>query len=632
MNEEGRVVVLVDMDCFYVQVEQRERPELWGKPTAVVQYNQWRNGGIIAVGYEARAFHVKRGMRGDQALACCPELQLVQVPVQRGKADLTKYRQASVEVFDVLSALNIVVERASIDEAYLDLTDLVSTELTALRENGQLFNEDDLRDTYLAISDDSHWTDMSQLVHWANEHLNANAQETMENAENALRLLLGCILANRFRRSIFETTQFRASAGIANNKMLAKLACGLNKPNKQTLVVPCMIRSLFSKTRLQDVRMLGGKLGNLLANSFQVQTMLQLRENVSRDQLVELVGKKTEAWLNLILDGIDREPVVARRLAKSIGCSKNFPGKIALRTVKDVKHWLKLLSEELEERLTKDQQAVRFVPTNFRTAKSLAVGVRTEDDGIPSVSCSRHTQLRAYASEVIANDAFALIDELNSASDAEKKIWSAIVLPKLKPSVTMLALWASRFEDTVDVNTKIITDFFKPASMEDDCVLVKSAVTDTDGPTTSTAPKQQEVNPEEYANDLKAMLCGLNLFKNYCSERLPIDKSEEAAVKPSAKTLPVSETLSNSTSADSLTLGEEKSTDEQRSTEDIVEVSPKRYIPQSLDDIPMDVWTSLPPDVRWELKSEMKSISKTVKECKVKLEYSDYIVRSSNTA
>ena len=44
-NQKNRVVVLVDMDCFYVQVVQRKRPSLYGKPCAVCQYNTWRGGG-----------------------------------------------------------------------------------------------------------------------------------------------------------------------------------------------------------------------------------------------------------------------------------------------------------------------------------------------------------------------------------------------------------------------------------------------------------------------------------------------------------------------------------------------------------------------------------------------------------
>ncbi len=39
------VIALIDMDCFYCQVEQRDQPHLWGKPVAVVQYNQWKGGG-----------------------------------------------------------------------------------------------------------------------------------------------------------------------------------------------------------------------------------------------------------------------------------------------------------------------------------------------------------------------------------------------------------------------------------------------------------------------------------------------------------------------------------------------------------------------------------------------------------
>jgi len=48
-NKLNRIVVLIDMDCFYVQVEQRRNTEKRGKPCAVVQYNQWKGGGYVYI-------------------------------------------------------------------------------------------------------------------------------------------------------------------------------------------------------------------------------------------------------------------------------------------------------------------------------------------------------------------------------------------------------------------------------------------------------------------------------------------------------------------------------------------------------------------------------------------------------
>ncbi|CAL5371713.1 unnamed protein product [Camellia sinensis] len=118
----ARVIAHLDMDCFYVQVEQRKQPHLRGKPTAVVQYNSWKGGGLIAVSYEAYKYGVKRSMRGDEAKQVCPQIQLVQVPIARGKADLSIYRNAGSEVVSILARKGRC-ERASIDELYLDLTD-----------------------------------------------------------------------------------------------------------------------------------------------------------------------------------------------------------------------------------------------------------------------------------------------------------------------------------------------------------------------------------------------------------------------------------------------------------------------------------------------------------------------------
>lgn len=80
---------------------------------------------IIAVGYEARKFGVKRGMSGDEAQKLCPDMTFARVVERRGKADLTKYRKASTEVMQALSHFSDCLERASIDEAFIDVTSMV---------------------------------------------------------------------------------------------------------------------------------------------------------------------------------------------------------------------------------------------------------------------------------------------------------------------------------------------------------------------------------------------------------------------------------------------------------------------------------------------------------------------------
>lgn len=122
---DNRIIALVDMDCFYVQVEQRRNPDLLGKPCVVVQYKKWKGGGIIAVGYEARKFGVTRQMRGDDAKEKCPDVNLIYVPENRGKADLSNYRDAGAEVIQVLSSFSDCLERASIDEAFIDLSETI---------------------------------------------------------------------------------------------------------------------------------------------------------------------------------------------------------------------------------------------------------------------------------------------------------------------------------------------------------------------------------------------------------------------------------------------------------------------------------------------------------------------------
>ncbi|KAK1410898.1 hypothetical protein QVD17_37440 [Tagetes erecta] len=376
-TSDSRIIAHVDMDCFYVQVEQRKQPHLRGQPTAVVQYNSWKGGGLIAVGYEARKDGVKRSMRGDEAKKVCPQIQLVQVPVARGKADLTIYRNAGSEVVSVLSRKGRC-ERASIDEVYLDLTDAAEAMLkeTPL-ESLETIDEEVLKSHVLGL--DLNGKDEKDIVReWL----------TRRDADHRDKLLAcGAIIVAELRLQVLRETEFTCSAGIAHNKMLAKLASGMNKPAQQTVVTYASVKWLLEPLPIKKMKQLGGKLGTTLQTDLGVNTVGDLLQ-FSEQKLQDLYGANTGTWLWNAARGINGDEVEGRLLSKSHGSGKTFPGVRALKTIDAVEKWLKELCEELNERLQLDLE------TNKRIAHTLTLHAHayksTDTDShkkFPSKSC-----------------------------------------------------------------------------------------------------------------------------------------------------------------------------------------------------------------------------------------------------
>lgn len=425
-----KVISLIDMDCFYVQVETRENPSLKGKPAAVVQYNTWKGGGIIAVNYEARAMGVTRQMRGDQAREKCPDIVLVQVPEVREKADLTKYRNAGREVIQVLNQFGAVVERASIDEAYLDLSSLVDRRLEESRE----LEASQLPNTYIGGCKDER---SQALLDWLAE------VRSSEGSELDLRLAVGAAIVEEMRAAVFQQTQFRCSAGIAHCKTLAKLCCGLNKPNKQTVLPQSAVATLYDSLPITKVRGLGGKLGESVVTELGVETMGQLAALTLR-QIGASFEEKTAHWLHLLGRGFDNEEVCERELPKSIGCSKNFRGPDMLDSRAKVKERLGKLLEELTERILKDRDA------HNRTARGLSVGANVEGLGF----VSRAGPLHSYNYEKLCRDAFALLSKLNTAPEGSEA-WT--------PPLKNISVSASKFEDLNATlgNTQSVATYFR---------------------------------------------------------------------------------------------------------------------------------------------------------------------------
>ena len=317
-SADGRVIIHLDLDAFYAQVESR-RLGIHTSTPLVVQ--QWR--GIIAVNYAARAAGIKRHLTVDEAAKLCPGVVFVHVETigddedeeddehlaedhvsrdandetkkndatvptdldddapsrraidtrrpndvtfarndvrtsrrtngppngslrkndpppdrERRKVSLARYRRASVAVMETLADAfpDGAVERASVDEAYVDVTREVDANLK---------NASDVAARLAAGLE-------------ASGHVRALRPEASV-AET--RLALGAEACRRARAAVFAKTGYTMSGGIAHNKMLAKLASARNKPNKQTVVSRAAVGEMLESLPMRSIKGLGGKLG-----------------------------------------------------------------------------------------------------------------------------------------------------------------------------------------------------------------------------------------------------------------------------------------------------------------------------------------------------------------------------------
>jgi DNA polymerase IV len=110
----SRRIIHIDMDAFYASVEQRDNPELRGKPVAVGGSRE--RGVVMAASYEARKFGVHSAMPSITAKRKCPDLIFV-------KPRFDAYKEISLQIREIFAEYTPIIEPLSLDEAYLDVTE-----------------------------------------------------------------------------------------------------------------------------------------------------------------------------------------------------------------------------------------------------------------------------------------------------------------------------------------------------------------------------------------------------------------------------------------------------------------------------------------------------------------------------
>ncbi|KAJ1656701.1 N-acetyltransferase eso1, partial [Dispira simplex] len=402
-----RAILHVDLDCFYCQVEHIRLGIPRTQPLAV---QQWQS--LLAVNYPARQTGVARLCSAEEALRHCPDLTLVHVATYRQgdtqyayhqnpvvfthKVSLDPYRLASRRIFGLLQRFCPVMEKASVDEAFLDVTDQVSNIMAELVEKGHVRlvtsssvstgveeEVDDNPDETSRVPDnvDRDQNRTSKLVpvvdweaslpldklvslerlamdnggqlsydhgHYSPILVGDYPQRGLTYGWEDLQLWVAAGLAAYMRFCVWYQFGYACSAGIAHNKTLAKLGSALNKPDQQTILRQSQVLSFLRDFPLQKIRALGGKAGTDVCQRLGVDTPGQLW-SFTLDQLHQKFAPDFAEFLYRICRGIDDTPVKVQNNVKSMMAAKAL--RPAVTEWPQLAQWLKVLCGELYGRL-----------------------------------------------------------------------------------------------------------------------------------------------------------------------------------------------------------------------------------------------------------------------------------------
>lgn len=311
------------------------------------------------------------------------------------KISLDPYRHAGKKVLNIVKQYSSVVEKASVDESYLDLGPRIFNEIMVAFPQLQLLDND--LDNFLPPPPRSHelkirgytWDDLGVLeivtdVSRFDPEIRVH-DDTQITDWDDLILMFGARISKKMRAHVHQELQYTCSAGIARCRSVAKLASAQNKPNNQTVVRAGALSNYLKKKSITDIGGMGGKLGEEVLEKLGIDK--ESKDNITQIQQLskqQLQQKLQNASLaekvhNLARGNLYRG-LKTRIELKSMLSAKNF-ARVPLKDRKTAELWLTVFAGELAMRIVEHEkelglcrrpktvslQHVRFKPTLRRS-------------------------------------------------------------------------------------------------------------------------------------------------------------------------------------------------------------------------------------------------------------------------
>ncbi|RDH33581.1 hypothetical protein BDQ94DRAFT_143365 [Aspergillus welwitschiae] len=379
-----RVIAHIDLDAFYAQCEMVRLRTPRTVPLAVRQWDS-----LIAINYPARSFGITRMISASEAKKLCPEIVLQHVATFRegeggkwayrndafkrmntDKVCLDPYRAESRKILKVMKEelsrwqrelaggehgagaqspiQHAGLEKASVDEVFIDLSSLVHGVLLQRYPELRAELQGDDRVTPLPVPPTTalEWNSEDCLV-----DLDENETEVDDPDWDDIAMLIGSEIVRSVRAAVWDRLQYTCSAGVAKNKMMAKLGSSCNKPNKQTIVRNRAVQRFLGGYKFTKIRMLGGKLGDQVTAMFGTEQVSDLLK-VSLEQFRAKLDDDTATWLYGIIRGEDKSEVNSRTQIKSMLSAKSF--RPSINSVDQADKWLSIFAADIFGRLVED--------------------------------------------------------------------------------------------------------------------------------------------------------------------------------------------------------------------------------------------------------------------------------------